>query len=165
MACRNVSACNPVRTSTTTSAAPSVIVVFAVESSVGMLGDVGIAFQNPLCGLANNSLDLIERVHVEKHFRRCGSGLTDGDALLAVHPRISRMRGAKAWGSAHGGGGGCLAIEELFVTVRAQIHHAGVGELDQRAIVAFQRAPHVDEEDAVGPQRAEVSPSWLHAAL
>jgi hypothetical protein len=31
--------------------------------------------------------------------------------------------------------------------------------------MALQRAPNVNEEDAVGPQRAEVSPTRLHAAL
>jgi Acyl-CoA dehydrogenase, N-terminal domain len=115
--------------------------------------------------LVINSLELIEPVYVEQHFRRCGSRLTDGDALQAVHPRISRMRCAETWGGAHSGAGGCLALEELFITVRAQIHHAGVGDLEKCAIMALQRAPNVDEEDAVGPQRAEVSPSWLHAAL
>src|SRR5262245_52577216 len=135
MACRNASACNPVRTSTTSAAAPTVMVDFAAESSVDMLGDVGMAFQTLSSDWPNDSLELIERVHVEQHFRRCGSRLTDGDALQTIHPRISRMRCAETWGGAHSGGGGCLAVEELFITARAQVHHAGVGDLDQRAII------------------------------
>jgi hypothetical protein len=73
------------------------------------------------------SRELIERVHVEQHFRRCRSRVTDGDALQAIHSRVSGMRCAETWGGARSGAGGCLAVEGLFVTVRAQVHHAGVG--------------------------------------
>src|SRR6516165_11554212 len=75
------------------------------------------------------------------------------------------MRRAEMWGGAHGGGRRRLTLKELFVTIRAQVHHPGVGDLDQRAIMALQRAPNVNEEDAVGPQCTEICPTRLYAAL
>src|SRR6516165_10111314 len=97
--------------------------------------------------------------------RACTRASCGTPSTLRASSGSTRERFWSRSAGAHGGGGGRFALEELFVTVRAQVHHPGVGDLDQRAIMALQCAPNVNEEDAVGPQRAEVRPTWLYAAL
>src|SRR5512135_3777282 len=81
----------------------------------------------------------------------------DVQALQAIEPEILGMGRVKAWRNAEFQRGRKLSAQELPIAVLPKVPDAGVSDVDERPVVALERASYIKDADTVGPHREPVA--------